>query len=190
MELTGFEALDTDSYLKKYRLTYREREREKKYEIVSRHNYRDVSEVGTKIDGCSMVVFQKGKLLLLHEFRLGINRAIYNLCAGMVKEGESMKECCARELMEETGLSLVKILGIFPPSFASVAISDVRTQIAFVEAKGKPKNSDKTFEPITSKFYTKNQVKKMLKSCEFSSRAQMMAYFFSEGLFEGFFEKM
>ena len=187
MELKGFRALDPDGYLKKYELLYEGENASKRYEIVSRHSYSNVSEIGSKVDGVSMVVFRGKKLLLLHEFRLGIARSIYNLCAGMALPEETIEDCCKRELQEETGLTLTKILAIFPPSFASVAISDVRTQIAFVKAEGEPRASEDETEPITSKFYTKQQVKKLLKTEEFSSRAQMMAYFFSEGLFDGMF---
>ncbi len=189
MELRDFKPLEPGGYLKKYELLYEEGELSKRYEIISRHDYRDASELGSRVDGVSMVVFQKGKLLLLHEFRLGINREIYNLCAGMLKPGESIEQCCERELREETGLELVRILMIFPPSFASVAISDVKTQIAFVEAKGKPGSSDSPTEPITSRFYTRKQAERLLKKEEFSSRAQMMAYFFSMGLFDELLKK-
>ncbi len=184
MQFKEFRLLDGEGYLKKYALTYEHEELNKCYEIVSRHLYEDVSEIGNIVDGVSMVVFQKDRLLLLREFRLGICRSIYNLCAGMMKPGESLEECCRRELMEETGLKLIRIIRAFPPSFAAVAISDVKTRIVFVEAKGKPCVSDNPVEPITSKFYTKNQVKKMLKTEEFSSRAQMMAFFFSEDMLD------
>ncbi len=187
MELKGFRALDPDGYLKKYELLYQGENGTKRYEIVSRHSYGEVSEIGREVDGVSMVVFRGKKLLLLHEFRLGIARNIYNLCAGMALPGESVEDLCKRELQEETGLELTKILTVLPPSFAAVAISDVKTRIAFVRAKGEPRASGEETEPITSRFYTKKQVKKLLQTEEFSSRAQMMAYFFSEGLFEGLF---
>lgn len=35
---------------------------------------------------------------------MSINKSIYNLCAGMLQEGESVEDCARRELYEETAL--------------------------------------------------------------------------------------
>ena len=100
----------------------------------------------------------------------------------MLEAGESLEECIQRELYEETGLSLKKILTILPPSFAAVAFSDVKTQIAFVEAEGNFEDHTSENEQISAKFYTKEEVKELLETEEFSSRAQMAAYFFARNL--------
>ncbi len=184
-ELSGFLPLEPSGYLKRYGLTYRTDGEEKRYEIVSRHAYSAAEELGQAVDGVCMVVLQKNRLLLLKEFRLGINRAIYNLCAGMIRPGETMEDCCRRELMEETGLSLVRLIRLFPPSFSAVAISDVRMQVALVEAKGKPGASDSAWESIESRFFTKKQVEKLLLKEEFSSWAQFTAFCFTRGGFDG-----
>ena len=97
----------------------------------------------------------------------------------MINEGESIEECIQRELYEETGLSVKKIHSILPPSFAAVAFSDVKTQIAFVEAEGAFEDHTSENEQITADFYTKEEVKELLETEEFSSRAQLAAYFFA-----------
>ena len=86
----------------------------------------------------------------------------------------------SRELFEETGLKIKKIKKILPPSFAAVAISDTTTYIAFVEVDGNFEDHTSANEQIEAKFYTKKEVKKLLETEPFSSRAQMAAYFFSE----------
>ena len=135
MELTKFEKVRDGKYLKNYELTYRNKAgREKKYEMVSRRELAGIEDVGGKPSGVSIVATYGDRMLLLHEFRMGVNRTIYNLCAGMLEPGESIEECVARELYEETGLKVRKIKKILPPSFAAVAISDTTTYIAFVEA--------------------------------------------------------
>ena len=110
---------------------------------------------------------------------MGVNRYIYNLCAGMIEEGESMEECISRELYEETGLSVKRIRTILPPSFAAVAFSDVKTQIAFVEVEGNFEDHTSDNEQIDAKFYSREEVRELLETEEFSSRAQMAAYFFT-----------
>lgn len=181
MELIRFEKVKDGKYLKNYELTYLNRQgREKKYEIVSRRELSSEQELGGKPSGVSIVATCGEKLLLLREFRMGVNRSIYNLCAGMLEPGETIEECIERELMEETGLKVSHIRKILPPSFAAVALSDVTTYIAFVEVVGEFGGSPSDNEQIEAAFYTKEQVKCLLEKEPFSSRAQMAAYYFSE----------
>ncbi len=182
MRFLRIEKVKDGKYLKNYELTYQNKAgREKKYEIVSRRELRDVQDLGGAPSGVSIVATCKGKLLLLREFRMGVNRAIYNLCAGMLEAGESIEDCIARELYEETGLSVKRIYQILPPSFAAVAISDTTTYIAFVEAEGTFSDNTSDNEEISARFYTAEEVRELLKDQPFSSRAQMAAYFFSLG---------
>ncbi len=97
----------------------------------------------------------------------------------MIEEGESIEECIQRELYEETGLQVKRILQILKPSFAAVAFSDVKTQIAFVEVEGAFEDHTSENEMIEAKFYTKEEVRELLETEEFSSRAQIAAYFFA-----------
>mgnify|MGYP001077524203 FL=1 len=180
MELLKLEKIKDGRYLKNYELTYRNKiGKEKKYEIVSRGEISGPEAIGKRISGVSIVAYHEDKMLLLREFRMGVNRFIYNLCAGMLEEGESLEECIQRELYEETGLCVAKIRSILPPSFAAVAFSDVKTQIAFVEADGTFEDHTSENEQITAGFYTKEQVRELLETEEFSSRAQIAAYFFT-----------
>ena len=181
MELLKFQKVKDGKYLKNYELTYRNKiGKEKVYEIVSRRELNGIEDVGAKPSGVSIIATCSDQLLLLHEFRMGVNRFVYNLCAGMIETGETIEDCIARELFEETGLKIKKIKKILPPSFAAVAISDTTTYIAFVEVDGNFEDHTSANEQIEAKFYTKKEVKKLLETEPFSSRAQMAAYFFSE----------
>lgn len=182
MELIHMEKVRDGRYLKNYQLTYLNKAgREKKYEIVSRNDLATPEEIGNRTDGMSIVAFHEDKLLLLREFRMGVNRYIYNLCAGMKEPGESIEACMERELYEETGLKISRIIDILPPSFSAVAISDVKTGIAFVEADGEFADHTSENEEIGAAFYSREEVKKLLQTEEFSSRAQIAAYFFALG---------
>lgn len=181
MEILHFEKVKDGKYLKNYELTYLNKSgREKKYEIVSRRELNDVEDLGGKPSGVSIVAVCEGKLLLLHEFRMGVNRTIYNLCAGMIESGETIEQCIDRELYEETGLKVKEIRKILPPSFAAVAISDTTTYIAFVEAEGNLEDHSSENEQIEAGFYSREEVKRLIETEPFSSRAQMAAYFFAE----------
>ncbi|MCR2049762.1 NUDIX hydrolase [Acetatifactor muris] len=180
MELIKFEKVRDGKYLKNYELTYRNKAgKEKKYEMVSRRELTDIADIGGRPSGVSIVATCGDRLLLLHEFRMGVNRAIYNLCAGMIEPDESIEECIARELYEETGLRVKEIRKILPPSFAAVAISDTTTYIAFAEVEGNFEDHTSENEQIDARFYTRQEVKKLLETEPFSSRAQMAAYSFA-----------
>lgn len=180
MKFIGMEKVRNGKYLKNYELTYINKAgKEKKYEIVSRKELNIPEDIGKRSSGVSIIATKDDKLLLLHEFRMGVNRKIYNLCAGMIEENESIEECIARELYEETGLKIKQIKHILPPSFSAVAISDTKTYIAFVEAEGELSDHSSDNEEIEAAFYTKEQVNNLLNTAEFSSRAQLAAFYFA-----------
>ncbi len=181
MKLIKFEKVRDGKYLKNYEITYLNKSgKEKKYEMVSRRELTGIEDIGGKSSGVSIVATCGEKMLLLHEFRMGVNKTIYNLCAGMLEPEESIEDCIKRELYEETGLKVKKIKKILPPSFAAVAISDTTTYIAFVEAEGTFEDHTSENEQIQACFYTRQEVSRLLESEPFSSRAQMAAYFFAE----------
>ena len=132
------------------------------------------------VDGFNMTI-EKGQLYGL----IGPNGAgkttFFNLCAGMQEKGETIEECIRRELYEETGLFVKKVLKILPPSYSAVGFSDTKTYIAFVEAGGDFSDHTSDNEEISARFYSREEVKALLETQEFSSRSQKAAFFFTEG---------
>ncbi len=182
MKFIKLEKVKDGKYLKNYEITYLNKAgKEKKYEIVSRKELKGVDDIGKAPSGISIVAFHDEKLLLLREFRMSVNRTIFNLCAGMIEEGETIEECIRRELYEETGLSVKQIRTILPPSYAAVGISDTKTYIAIVDAEGEFSDHTSENEMIQAQFYTKEEVARLLETEEFSSRSQIIAYFFVQG---------
>ena len=59
-----------------------------------------------------------------------------------------------------------------------MAISDVKTYIAYVEVTGVFYDNTSDNEDIEKEFYTAKQVENLLETEEFSSRAQIAAYNF------------
>lgn len=180
MQLQKLSKVHNGKYLKIYELTYLNKAgKEKKYEIVSRKELHSVEDLGKKVSGVSIVAYQNDKMLLLKEFRMGIGKEIYNLCAGMLEEGETIEECIRRELYEETGLSVKKIDTILPASYSAVAISDIKTNIAIVEAEGSLSSEHASEnEAIKPAFYSVGELKQLIQTAEFSSRSQLAAYHF------------
>lgn len=183
MEFLGMEKVRDGKYLKNYELSYRNKAGKlKKFEIVSRKDLKSPADLGQKPSGVSIVAYKDDRMMLLREFRLSINREIFNLCAGMLEEGESIEDCIARELYEETGLSVKRIIAILPPSFSAVGFSDTKTYIAFVEAEGEFEDHTSDNEQIQARFYDREEIRTLLQTEDFSSRSQMAAWFFSCGV--------
>ncbi len=179
MELIKMEKIKDGKYLKNYELTYLNKAgKEKVYEIVSRKELQTPKDIGKKVSGVSIVAYQGEKMLLLKEFRMGVNKFIFNLCAGMLEENETIENCIARELYEETGLQISKIIDILKPSYSAVAISDTKTYLAFVEVVGVFEDHSSENEFIQAQLYTKQEIAELLRTQEFSSRAQLAAYNF------------
>ena len=182
MKLLYMEKVHNGKYLKNYELTYLNKVgREKKFELVSRKDLASPAELGAKPSGVSIVAYQENKLLLLKEFRMSINKSIFNLCAGMLEEGESIEECIKRELHEETGLRVKRIISLLPPSYSAVGFSDTTTYIAFVETQGKLSDHSSENEMIQPRFFSKEELAAAMETEEFSSRSQMAAWFFLHG---------
>ncbi len=69
------------------------------------------------------IVVRDGKILLSHE----LNTGVYMSPGGGLEEGETLEECCARELMEETGYAvkpLFQFLKINEYSFETMYVSN------------------------------------------------------------------
>jgi len=182
MKLKGLKKTGNGKALKSYELYYENEEGYKKtYEIISHSDMKDKEELGNHISGVSLCIFRDDKMLLLREFRMGVNRFVYNLCAGMQEEGESIEDAAKRELYEETGLELSRIIKILPPAYAAVTISDIKNQMIFAEALGETKDHSTPSENIKAAFYTREEVARLLETETFATRAQVLAYLFSEG---------
>lgn len=182
MKLVNLQKVKDGKYLKNYELTYENKlGKEKKFELVSRHELTSKEDLGVTPSGVSIIATCKGRLLLLHEFRMGVNKTIYNLCAGMLEANESIEDCIKRELYEETGLTLKRTIKLLPPSFAAPDISDMSSYIAIIEVIGDFEDHTSANEEINADFYSKEEIIKMIDTELFSSRAQLAAYLYISG---------
>lgn len=152
----------------------------KQYEFISRDPDLDEEKFGrNKPAGVGMVVYSldKSKVLLESEFRLACRREVINFPAGLIDKGETAAEAAKRELKEETGLDLVKIEAVLPPSYASQGTSDELMQLVIGKCSGEIKESCFADEEIKARWYSKEEVKTLLKQGAYMSvRTQMFLY--------------
>lgn len=166
-------------FLKSYTLNYTNiKGNEKLYEMVSNFDYENPEEIGQKASGVVVVGFRGNELLLLREFRMGVNQFIYNMPAGHSEPDESVEECAKRELREETGLHIKKIYKILPPAYAAPDLSDSSAWVIMAEVEGEFNPQTEEDEYIQPLFADRKLLERLLDGEKFSGRAQLMAYFF------------
>jgi ADP-ribose pyrophosphatase len=131
-------------HLNLFRVHYEDRRGDSKAWIfASRQDPpRLVSEEWDTPDAVVIVPYHaaRQKLVIIEEFRVAIGGYQYGFPAGLVDDGETIETTCRRELAEETGLTLGRILRQSPPVLSSSGITDESVAMVFVDCDGTPSN--------------------------------------------------
>lgn len=157
------------------------------YEMVSRRPDIDSLEKlrEHRADAVVMIVRDKAgeRMLLIREYRMELGRWIYGLPGGLIEAGESAEDCAARELREETGLKLEKVLHVYPSAACTVGIGDEQTICVFASASGEIKNRLCGAEEISAAWYTREQILKLQDTELFGSWALAYSRVWAENPF-------
>ncbi len=94
----------------------------------------------TRPDAVVVVPYHRNedKLVLIKEFRVPLGGKQYGFPAGLVDPGESIEQAGERELHEETGLTVTRVLKLSPPIFSSSGMTDESICLLYVECEGEP----------------------------------------------------
>jgi len=180
-------------YLSYYEINYSDkRGHHKTYEMVSKQGSRfnkshelTLDSIGKNNIAIVLIVLNKdhSKMLLLKEFRMGVNQYVYGQVTGFIDDGETDEQAAARELKEETGLTLVRIIDKLPGTFTSAPVCDDKTVMFVCEVEGEICESDNVNEEIHPLWCDKAAVKKMLADNDitFAARTQAIAYMWTLG---------
>lgn len=185
MKFKGIQKKEEGKFITRYDVAYETADnREKIYEIISRNKQLDSIEA---LNGCrpdSVVIIatdESGqKLLINKEFRLAVGDWVYNFPAGLIDEGEEPVESAKRELWEETGLELYEIDDFIGPSYSAVGFSNEINVCVVGKARGTFRPSTSTAEEIEPGWYTKAQLRELLKTSRFAARTQAYSYLWSK----------
>ena len=125
MEFESIEKIHQGKFITRYDIHYKTVSgKSKTYEMISRNpditGLKDMLEKKPHAVVMIMHDCTGQKLLLCKEYRMAVGESIYNFPAGLIDPGESYEEAAARELREETGLSLMRIDEVWKPSYSAV----------------------------------------------------------------------
>jgi len=122
-----------------------------------------------RVDGVVIVPIIKTKegtkLVITKEFRVPLNDYEYGFPAGLVDPGMTDEETVKKELKEETGLDLVKIISKSNKIYASAGLTDESAILFIVEASGSVSTEHlEDAEDIKTFLYDVNDIKALLAS--------------------------
>ena len=184
MEYEKIEKVYEGTYLDYYNVTYRNEDGQKKvYEMVSRDKQIDSKEklYDHSTDAVVMIVndVSDEHVVLVKEFRLELGKTIFGFPAGLIDPGETAAECAVRELKEETGLDMVRVRDVLKGAFSAVGISNETTSCVIGTAAGNFSHHDTAGEEIDAAWYSKEEVRRLIKTEHFGSWAQAYCYMWS-----------
>ncbi len=181
MKFKSIKKIHEGKYIHRYDVTYETASgHEKVYEMISRKPDIDSLETlhAQKPDAVVLILTDESgeHILLNREFRLATGQWIINFPAGLIDEGETPKQAAKRELFEETGLALGEVKDIIPLSYSAVGFANETNVCVVATASGTIRPSDSEVEEIEAKWYSKAEVRELLKDELFAARTQAYCY--------------
>ena len=108
---------------------------------------------------------RKRKLVIIKEFRAPLGDYEYGFPAGLPAHNESAEEVARRELKEETGLTMTKVLYVGPAAVSSAGLSDEAVVYVVCECTGQISNDgNEEAEDITVELLDLDGVKTLRNS--------------------------
>lgn len=185
MQFIGIEKKEPGKFITRYDITYKAEDgTEKVYEMISRNkNLTDREELRNHAPDSVVLIMHNetgDKLLLNREFRMPCGDFVYNFPAGLIDPGEEYMESARRELKEETGLDIIRVDDILGESFSAIGFSNEKNVCVVGVAAGTFTPSTSAMEEIEAGWYTKEEVRKLLKTECFAARTQCYCYLWSK----------
>ena len=177
MEFKGIQKREEGKFITRYDITYETVDKQEKvYEMISRDKKLESFEElhGKEADAVVIIVTNETgeRILLNKEFRLAVGGWVYNFPAGLIDPGEEPQQSAKRELWEETGLELYQIDDFISTSYSAVGFSNETNVCIVGKARGEFRPSTSTVEEIEPEWYTKAEIRDLLKTQSFYPNMQ------------------
>ena len=109
-----------------------------------------------------MPVLPDRRIILIRQYRHAARQFLWELVAGRIDPGESVRRAAARELIEETGYR-AKRLRVFLDLFPTPGFLEERMYILLAEGLTPGEAEPEEDEKIVVKAYTRAELKKMIQ---------------------------
>jgi ADP-ribose pyrophosphatase len=186
LEIKKADKLTNLKWLNMFDVAYRDKNgRTKSWQVATRASRpKCVSGRFKEPDAVMMVPFHTStnKLVITREYRVPLADYEYGFPAGLIDDGESVEQAVGRELKEETGLDLIRVVGTSPPLYPSAGMTDESVAMVYIECDGRPSNAGNTAsESIEVDFISPTQAAHLCDnpSLKFDAKAWLVLYNYS-----------
>ena len=104
----------------------------------------------------------------------------WEVSGGAAQAGEESYEAVLREVKEETGLDLIAIDDKLYDSYSAIGFSNETNAVVIGKASGEFAPSTSTFEEISAAWYSREEVRNLLKDKHFAARTQAFCYMWAK----------
>ena len=181
MKFLGIRKIHEGKFITRYDVDYVTAEgHAKTYEIISRNSsIQTLEQLQNRQSNAVVMVLTDAsgqRILVNREYRMAMAQWIYNFPAGLIDAGETPEQSARRELREETGLTLTRIDDVLDNSYSAVGFANERNVTVFGTAAGEFKKSTSDMEEIVPGWYTREEIKRLLRTEPFAARTQAYCY--------------
>ena len=186
MKYQGIRKVHDGKFITRYDVDYVTAEgHPKTYEIISRN--KDIQTLeqlqNRQANAVVMILTDESgdRILVSREYRMAMAQWIYNFPAGLIDPGETPEESARRDLWEETGLRLLRVDDVLDNSYSAVGFANERNVCVFGVAAGEFRKSTSDVEEIIPGWYTREEMRKLLRTEPFAARTQAYCYAWAMG---------
>jgi ADP-ribose pyrophosphatase len=137
MRVTKVEKITNEKWLNMFSATYEHNDHSGRWVYASRKKD-PAKDKGIDAVVIVPVLHEEGKpskLVMIREFRIPINGYSLAYPAGLLEPGEGIEEAVRRELLEETGLEVIRFRKISPPLYSSAGMTDETVVLVYVDVQ-------------------------------------------------------
>jgi len=186
VEIKHAHKLTDEKWLNLFKIAYRDKNgRTKSWQVATRASRpKCISGRFKAPDAVMMVPFHtsENKIVITREYRVPLADYEYGFPAGLIDKEESVEQAVERELKEETGLDLTRVIGASPPVYPSAGMTDESVAMVYIECNGRPSTAGNTAsESIEVDFVSPTQAARLCENpnLKFDAKAWLVLYSYS-----------